>query len=436
MKKRAKKRLLLGLAVLSVGALIAASCGDDDDDAEPASPTTATTTATTAATTAPPATTAEPAGPTTAVTTGTTATATAPPATTEAPMMDLKDQDLTGICPDPLIIQTDWFPEPEHGHTYQMIGTEGTLDTNNGVYSGPLGNTGITVEIRAGGPYINYSSSSTQFYSDSDIFMAYINTSDAIKNYVNTPAVHVFTSFDVGPQILMWNPEVYDFESFEDIGESGAEVLYFGGAGYMDLLLAQGVLDESNVDGTYGGQPARFITEGDIVQQGFATNEPWRYENEIEGWMKPVDFFLVHDTGHEIYQSALSVRPDDIETYRECLEKIVPIMQQDMVDYFDAPEPMNNKLDEIVKDLASSWTSSRESHAAGTEAMLALELVTDGPNGYVGDMDGDRIQRLIDLMAPIHRENGVEGFEEGADIPSADDIFTNEFLDPSISLGF
>ena len=33
--------------------------------------------------------------------------------------------DLTGVCPDPLIVQTDWFPEPEHGGLYQLIGTDG-----------------------------------------------------------------------------------------------------------------------------------------------------------------------------------------------------------------------------------------------------------------------------------------------------------------------
>ena len=26
--------------------------------------------------------------------------------------------DLTSVCPDPLIVQTDWFPEPEHGGLY------------------------------------------------------------------------------------------------------------------------------------------------------------------------------------------------------------------------------------------------------------------------------------------------------------------------------
>ena len=68
--------------------------------------------------------------------------------------------------------------------------------------------------------------------------------------------------------------------------------------------------------------------------------------------------------------------------------------------------------------------------------MIDLGLVTDGDNDYVGDMDGDRIQSFIDLMVPVHRANGVEGFEEGADIPTADELFTNEFLDTSISLGF
>ena len=33
------------------------------------------------------------------------------------------------------------------------------------------------------------------------------------------------------------------------------------------------------------------------MQQGFATNEVYKYENDIPEWMKPVDFLLIHDTG-------------------------------------------------------------------------------------------------------------------------------------------
>ena len=340
---------------------------------------------------------------------------------------------LTDVCPNPLIIQTDWFPEAEHAHTYQLIGTDGVVDAENGTYSGELRDTGLMIEIRAGGPYIGFSPPTAQFYADDDIFMAYVDTAAAIRGSGVTPVTAVFTSFEVGPQILMWDPADYDFESFADIGDSGATVLYFQGATYMDYLIADGRLSADQVDASYDGSPVRFISEDGLVQQGFATNEPFRYENEIDGWLKPVDFMLIHDAGFEIYQSAVSVRSGDIERYRECLELIVPIMQEDLVNYFNDPQPINDKLDDIVKELDSFWTSSKPGHAAATVAMRDLGLVTDAGNGFVGDMDGNRIQGLIDILTPIFTAQGVEGFDSSI-TPS--DLYTNEFLDPSISLGF
>ena len=340
---------------------------------------------------------------------------------------------LANVCPNPLIIQTDWFPEPEHAHTYQLIGTDGVVDAENGTYSGELRDTGLTIEIRAGGPYIGFSPPTAQFYADDDIFMAYVDSAAAIRAHGVTPVTAVFTSFEVGPQILMWDPEDYDFESFADIGDSGATVLYFQGATYMDYLIADGRISADQVDASYDGSPVRFISEDGLVQQGFATNEPYRYENEIEGWLKPVDFMLIHDAGFEIYQSVVSVRSGDIERYRECLELIVPIMQEDLVNYFNDPQPINDKLDDIVKELDSFWTSSKPGHAAATEAMVDLGLVTDAGNGFVGDMDGDRIQGLLDILTPIFTAQGAEGFDPSV-TPS--DLYTNEFLDPSISLGF
>ena len=101
-----KKRWSILLALFTVFALIAAACGDDDTTvAEP-----------------------EPA-----------------PAPAPAPADDGDDGDamatVADVCPDPFIVQTDWFPEPEHAYTYNMIGTGGTVDAANGRYSGPLGDT-------------------------------------------------------------------------------------------------------------------------------------------------------------------------------------------------------------------------------------------------------------------------------------------------------
>ncbi len=390
-----KRPVLLGLAVLSVFALLAAACGDDDDDTAEPAPTTATPT-------------------------------TAAPAAAQ----------LSDVCPSTIKVLTDWFPEPEHNYLYQLIGVDGEVDAANGTYSGPIGDGSVELLIQAGGPYINFNAQTTQFYSDTSLFMAFVDTSEAIKSHVNTPVTAVFTNFEKGPQILMWDPDVYDFDSFEDIGASDATVLYFGGASYMDYLLFQGVMNESNIDGTYNGAPARFITEGDLVQQGFATNEPYRYENEIEGWMKPVDFLLIHDSGHDVYQSALSVRAESVTEDADCLALLVPMFQQALVDYMNDPSPLNVRLDEIVKELDSTWTSSIEGHEAAAVAMRELGLTTDGGNGYVGDMDEDRVRGLIEKLTPVFADQSVEGFEGGTTDLVASDIFTNQFLDTSISLGY
>ncbi len=342
------------------------------------------------------------------------------------------DGSLVGICPDPLIVQTDWFPEPEHGYTYNLIGPDGTLDADNGIYSGPLLDTGITLEVRAGGPYIGFSPPSAQFYSDDSIFMAYVDTATAMATSETLPVTAVFAPFEVGPQILMWNPDVFSFETFQDIGDSDVPVLYFEGGAYMTYLLGQGFLKESQIDASYDGSPSRFLTE-DVVQQGFASNEPWKYENLIEGWLKPVDFMLIHDSGFEIYEGTLSVKPESITEDAACLEAVVPLFQQSQVDYMNDPEPMNIRLDQIIADLESFWTSTPEGAAAGTQSMKDLGLVSDGPDSTVGNMDQDRIQALIDVQLPLLADLGIETFREGL---TAEDISTNQFIDMSIGLGY
>lgn len=344
--------------------------------------------------------------------------------------------ELSQICPSTIKVLSDWFPEPEHNYLYQAIGVNGVVDAANGTYTGPIGDGSVELVIQAGGPYINSLSQTIQFYSDDSLFMAFVDTSDAIKSHASTPVVAVFSNFEVGPQLLMWNPEVHDFDSFADIGESGVTVSYYGGSSYMDYLLHLGILEAGQVEGTYDGSPGRFITQGDLVQGGFATNEPYRYENEIEGWLKPVDFLLVHDAGHDIYQSALSVKPETVAERGPCLRELVPLFQQALVDYMHNPDPVNERLVEIVVELDSFWTSTLEANRAAVVTMRELGFVSDGDNDYVGDMDEGRIQGLIDKLTPVFAAQGVSGFGGGMVDLVAADIFTNQFIDTSIGLGY
>jgi hypothetical protein len=361
-------------------------------------------------------------------------TTTTPPAATspaESPAGSVYDVDLTGICPDPLVLQTDWFPEVEHGGAYNLIGPGGTIDGSAGTYTGPLRDTGIQMEIRAGGPFIGFSSPTAQMYADENIFVAYADTGDQIKNYATLPAIGVIAPLEIGPQILMFDPASYDFQTVSDVGDSGATVLFFETAAFIDYLVGTGQLSEDQLDASYDGSPARWVAEeGKVVQQGFATNEPYKYENDIPEWSKPVDFLLLHDAGWKIYQSNIVVRPDDVTARAECLSKVVPMWQQSEVDYITSPDETNGLILQIVEEMATFWTLSEELNTDANQKMRDLGIVSNGPDSTLGNYDFDRIQTFMDEFIPIVTEKGVE-VPEGL---TPEDIATNEFIDPNIAL--
>src|SRR4051812_24830511 len=83
---------------------------------------------------------------------------------------------LKGICPDKIVIQTDWFATPERAAAYQLAGSNGTVDKKKGTYSGALGDTGITVEVRLGGPFIGFQPIPALMYQDPSIYLGYVAT--------------------------------------------------------------------------------------------------------------------------------------------------------------------------------------------------------------------------------------------------------------------
>src|SRR4051812_40885263 len=120
------RTLTRSLALVAIAALTVAACGGDDDDDAGGDTTAATTGDTPEGTT----------GDSTAGTGG------------AAGAVDLS------ACPAPLVVQTDWFPEAEHGSLYELLGEGYTADTEKKVVRGPLiasgEDTGIEIEIRTG----------------------------------------------------------------------------------------------------------------------------------------------------------------------------------------------------------------------------------------------------------------------------------------------
>ncbi|MCY4423251.1 MAG: hypothetical protein OXC06_09285 [Acidimicrobiaceae bacterium] len=347
------------------------------------------------------------------------------PAVEEPAAADPMAVDLSGVCPDPLVLQTDWYPSPEHGYAYYLIGEAGTLDPQNGIYRGPLLDTGIDLEIRAGGPYLGFQPMTTTMQLDDGIHMGYANTDEQIAAFDVIPTVAVAAPFEINPQILMWNPEEFSFSSFDEIGQAGTTVVYFGGAVYIDYMVDAGILSADQVDPSYDGTPARFVAaNGSFVQQGFASSEPWFYENALEEWSKPVQYLLVHDSGFEVYAQPLAVRAEALDGLRPCLELVVPIFQQAVLDHYANPDPTSALILDIVENLESPWVLYPGQMDYSAATALEFGLVGNGPDDIVGNFDEARMERFVQLLKDV-----LDGVPEDIE---ATDLYTNEFIDPSI----
>lgn len=335
-------------------------------------------------------------------------------------------------CPNPIIIQTDWFPTPERAVAYELAGPDGKIDAAKGRYTGTLKGSKIGVEVRVGGPYVGYSSPTALMYQDQSILLGFVQTDQAVENYIRQPTLSVFAALDINPQILMFDPSQYDFKSIADIGKTDATVLYFEGLPFMDFLLAKDMLKKSQVDASFDGSPSRFIASGGkVVVQGYASNEPYRYENDIKNWKKPVSYLLINDSGYEIYPENLAARTDAVETYRDCFKALVPMMQHALVDYTKNPEPTNTTLMKLSEALKVPVPVTPAGNKYALKTMLELKLLSNGHNSTVGDFEMERVQRVIDeQLAPTFK---ARGSKIKSDI-KASDIHTNEFIDMSIKL--
>lgn len=344
--------------------------------------------------------------------------------------------DLRESCPEKVIIQTDWNPEAEHGHLYQLLGPDPKINAENKRVAGPLFDrgqyTGVDVEIRAGGPAIGFQSVTSQMYADPDILLGYVDTDQGIQNSQSNPTTAVMAPLDISPQMIMWDPGTYpQVQAIGDLKPTNARVLYFEGSTYMSYLTGAGVLSPDQVDGSYDGTPANFVAEGGkAAQQGFASSEPQLYQEEIEGWKKPIKYQLIHDQDYPIYKSALAVRSGDLEANAACLEKLVPVLQRGAVDYLASPATADKVILDAVEQYNTGWVYSQRNAEYAAQTMTELKLVGNGPNGTLGDFEPARVQRIIDVTTPIFTEQGTAP----ADGLTTETVSTNRFIDTSIGL--
>jgi len=346
--------------------------------------------------------------------------------------------ELTGVCPNPVVVQTDWFAEAEYGVYYQLLGGNPEFDTTAKRVRAPLvaggRPTGADLEIHYGGPAIGFQQVSAQLNADPEITLGVVSTDEAIQNSDRLATQAVLAPLELSPAMLMWDRTRHpDVTSIADLGRDGLPVLYYGTDTYMEYLVGSGLLRREQVDGSYDGSPSRWVAaDGTVAQSGFATTEPYIYRNELgSGRSYDVALQLINDTGYPNYGMTLSIRAGDKDRLAPCLRKLVPMVQRAQVDFVTDPRRTKDLIVQAVRaDNGSVWSYSPGLADYAVGAMRDRGIVGNGPTPPLGDMDPQRVARMIEVLTPIFAAQNAP-VRPGL---TPEQVVTNEFVDPAIGL--
>lgn len=347
--------------------------------------------------------------------------------------------DLGPVCPPTLVIQTDFNPETTYGWTYNLLGSEYTVDDKRKLVRGPLmagdRNTGVNVEIRGGGPPVDFTDPGKLMYDDRSITFAYVATDSQIAQYAEYPTISVVAPQSVSSQILMWHQgqkPPYIHTAAGDLGDSGMTIHTFEGSTYAQWLVATGLIRREQWKQDYDGSTKGWEANGGaIVQQGFVDAEPYQYEKQFG---KKISYELLFDMGYKIYTQTLAIRTGDRAELAPCLRKLVPIVQRSQVLFQNDPTRANT----LIIKLAARWKADTEWDYPADVAAYSVKaqrdngLVTVDPAGRVGLFDMRRVglaKQIVELA--FSSSSPRVPFKAGI-TPS--DLATNDFIDPTIVL--
>jgi hypothetical protein len=342
---------------------------------------------------------------------------------------------LAGVCPATVIIQSNWWAQAEDGAIYRLLGGDLQVDKQHKRVTGSLVadgvDTGVKLQIRSGGPANGFVPAASVLYTDPSVLLATADT-DQIAQFASTrPVKAVVAPLERSPVVLMFDPAQHSFRTISDIGRTDTRVLYFQGATYMEYLVGSGQLKRAQVDAGYAGTPDRWVAaRGSIVQQGFLTNEPFAYENELPAWDKKVAWLLVADAGYPVYPETLAVRSDKESADAACLKRLVPIIQRSAVGYLADPVATNALIVRLTEDYnAYPYSAQRAAYAA--KVMRDNGIVGNGPDDTLGNFDTARVTKLLDIVRPVFAKAG-QPLPNGL---SVDDVVTNAYIDPAVGTG-
>ncbi|HEV2521668.1 MAG TPA: ABC transporter substrate-binding protein [Candidatus Acidoferrales bacterium] len=273
-----------------------------------------------------------------------------------------------------IILQADWYPQPEHGGFYTAL------------VKGYYKDEGLDLAIQPGGPYVTVekqvSAGGAQFgMGSSDKVLESISGGQTI--------VAVAATMQHDPQGIMVRKDS-PIRSFSDLnGHSVA--IKVGESTWFEFLTKRFQLNNVHVVPAMMNV-ANFVADPQYIQQAFATSEPFfAHQAGVE-----TRVLLVSDAGYNPYRVMYTTRAY-LQQHPEIVGKFVRASLKGWRDYLNDPGPAHATIAKLNPALNPewmqfSWQQLRDGHFVAGE---------DPTGAQLGQMDPKRwatmYQQLVEL---------------------------------------
>ncbi len=272
-----------------------------------------------------------------------------------------------------VILQADWYPQPEHGGFYTALA--------KGYYK----EEGLDVSIQPGGPYV---AAAQQVAAGAAQFG--MGASDTILEAAadGQPLIAVAATMQHDPQGIMVRKDS-PVHSFADL--NGHTVAVKAGSTWFEYLVKRYQLNRvREIPATYS--VANFVADPEYIQQCFPTSEPFfALQAGIE-----TRVLLISDAGYSPYRVMFTTQ-DFVREHPETVAKFVRASLRGWRDYLHDPTAAHVVIVKLNPALNSDWMQF------SWQALRNGRFVTgdDASGTRLGEMNAERwatmYQQLFDL---------------------------------------
>jgi NitT/TauT family transport system substrate-binding protein len=272
---------------------------------------------------------------------------------------------------------TDWRAQAEHGGFYQALAT------------GEYRKRGLDVQIIQGGPGVNV----PQLLASGAVELGMGSNSFIVMNLAQeqAPVKAVAAYFQKDPQVLIAHPDPA-LNTLADL--KGRPVLLADAsvtAFWIWLKAKYGYTDDQVRK--YNFNPAPFLADKRVVQQGYVTSEP--YTIEKQAGLKP-RVFLLADEGYPGYATMVLAPERLIAKNPQAVQAFVEATAQGWRDYLHGDASAADAL--IRKDNPEMTQDLLDQARAKMKAYGIVESGDAAP-GRIGVMTDARWKQFFDMAA-------------------------------------